>query len=159
MRGLLLSLILGGLFVGSLAVAPRVAADPDPDFDRAKHFDLDCGAAGTFDVVFVESHLGTFHVLGDSTRIFQSTSLTIEGELIFATPGFDANGRDLLTCTFIGAATGRHFTVTGFFTPARGSDPPGGSASARSVRNRHPTAPEWTSRTTSAGKPSPKADL
>jgi hypothetical protein len=93
------------------------SADPNPDFARAKTFDLNCGEAGTFRVVFVESHLGTFHVLGDSTSIFQSTSLTIEGQPIFAEPGFSRNGRDQLTCTFIGAVTGRHFTVTGFFTP------------------------------------------
>jgi hypothetical protein len=58
--------------------------------------------------------------MGDSTSIFQSTSLTIDGQLIFAEPGFIQNGQPQLTCTFIGAITGRHFTVTGFFTPASG---------------------------------------
>ena len=57
-------------------------------------------------------------MVSDSTRIFQSTSLTIERQLIFAEPGFTQNGRVQLTCTFVGVATGRHFTVTGFFTPA-----------------------------------------
>jgi hypothetical protein len=95
------------------------SADPDPDFARTKSFNLDCGSAGTYPVDFVESNLGTFHVLGDSTMIFQTTSLTIEGQLVFAEPGFDHNNRDQLTCTFIGVVTGRHFTVTGFFTPPK----------------------------------------
>jgi hypothetical protein len=100
-----------------LSMPSTAAADPNPDLTPARSFNLDCGSAGTFPVVFVESHLGTFHVTGDSRQIFQSTSLTIEGTLIFAEPGFNRNQLPELTCTFIGAATGRHFTVTGFFTP------------------------------------------
>jgi hypothetical protein len=111
-------LFLVGALASTVMAAPQASADPNPDFHRAKSFDLDCGADGTYRVVFVESHLGTFHVLGDSTRIFQSTSLTIAGELIFAEPGFQKNHRSQLTCTFIGVVTGRQFTVTGFFTPA-----------------------------------------
>lgn len=99
--------------------APQASADPDPDFTPAKSFNLDCGSAGTFPVAFVESNLGTFHVQGDSTSIFQTTSLTIDGRLIFAEPGFDHNNRNQLTCTFIGVVTGRHFIVTGFFTPPK----------------------------------------
>lgn len=114
-----LAVLLGvGVLLGLGAV--QASADPNPDFARAKSFDLNCGDAGTFPVVFVESHLGTFHVLGNSTSIFQSTSLTIEGQLIFAEPGFSQNKRDQLTCSFIGVVTGRHFTVTGFFTPPAG---------------------------------------
>lgn len=110
----LVALALGfGLSSGALA-------DPDPDLNpNARSFNLDCGSAGVFPVVFVESHLGTFHVVG-STSIFQSTSLTIDGNLIAAEPGSSKNGRPELTCTFIGVVTGRHFTVTGFFTPPRG---------------------------------------
>ena len=97
-----------------LRAAARTASRPATP---ARSFNLDCGSAGTFPVVFVESHLGTFHVTGDSRQIFQSTSLTIEGTLIFAEPGFNRNQRPELTCTFIGVVTGRQFTVTGFFTP------------------------------------------
>ena len=100
-------------------VASAASADPNPDLTPARSFNLDCGSAGVFPVVFVESHLGTFHVV-DSTSIFQSTSLTIDGTLIFAEPGFSSNGLTELTCTFIGVVTGRHFTVTGFFTPPTG---------------------------------------
>jgi hypothetical protein len=100
-----------------LSIPSIAAADPNPDLTPARTFNLDCGTAGTFPVVFVESNLGTFHVTGDSTQIFQSTSLTIEGTLIFAEPGFNKNQLPQLTCTFIGVVTGRHFTVTGFFTP------------------------------------------
>jgi len=111
--------MVGGLLVASLAAtlgAPLVSADPNPDLTGARSFELDCGTAGTYSVVFVESGLGTFHVVGD-TRIFQSTSLTIEGQLIRSEPGFAHNGISQLTCSFIGALTGRLFTVTGFFTP------------------------------------------
>jgi len=106
---------LVGLALG-FGMASAATADPNPDLTPAKSFNLDCGSAGVFPVVFVESNLGTFHVV-DSTSIFQSTSLTIDGTLIFAEPGFTQNGLPELTCTFIGALTGRHFTVTGFFTP------------------------------------------
>ncbi|HEX7949400.1 MAG TPA: hypothetical protein VF494_03555 [Candidatus Limnocylindrales bacterium] len=107
------------LMLGALAAAPGASADPGTDLPGAKSFDLDCGADGTYPVVFVESNLGAFHVTGDSTRIFQSTSLTIEGNLIFAEPGFDRNGRAQLHCSFHGVVTGRLFEVTGFFTPPR----------------------------------------
>ena len=108
-----------GLAISALVfgAAQAASADPNPDITRAKSFNLDCGSAGAFPVIFVESHLGTFHVTGDSTSIFQSTSLTIEGPLIFAEPGSNHNGLPELTCSFIGVVTGRHFTVTGFFTP------------------------------------------
>jgi hypothetical protein len=99
------------------AGASTVYADPDPDLAPARTFALDCGTAGVFQVVFVESGLGTFHVVGDSSSIFQTTSLTIEGVLVRAVPGFSKNGIAQLTCSFTGVTTGRHFTVTGFFTP------------------------------------------
>ena len=101
----------------SLIAAPIASADPNPDIAPARSFVLDCGADGSYTVVFVESNLGTFHLTGDSKSIFQSTSLTIEGVLIFAEPGFGQNGRPQVTCTFVGVLTGRLFTVTGFFTP------------------------------------------
>jgi hypothetical protein len=115
--------LIAGLAASALLLGfPQVAtADPNPDLTPGKSFNLDCGSAGTFPVVFVESNLGTFHVTGDSTSIFQSTSLTIEGNLIFAEPGSSHNGLPELTCTFTGALTGRHFTVTGFFTPPKPS--------------------------------------
>ena len=117
MRRAILLIAVAAMLVMALAQAPVANADPDPDFDRAKSFNLNCGDAGIFPVVFVESNLGTFHVTGGSTSIFQSTSLTIDGTLIFAEPGFKTNGRPQLTCSFIGVVTGRHFIVTGFFTP------------------------------------------
>jgi hypothetical protein len=112
-------LLAAGLATAALVFgAAQVAiADPNPDLTGAKSFDLDCGSAGSFPVVFVESHLGTFHVTGDSTSIFQSTSLAIDGTLIFAAPGRNHNGLPELSCSFVGVVTGRHFTVTGFFTP------------------------------------------
>jgi hypothetical protein len=94
-----------------IATAAPVGADPNPDGSPARTFDLDCGQAGTYAVVFVESHLGTFHVTGASTSIFQSTSLTIDGQVVFAEPGFDHNGRSPLTCTFTGVTTGRHLPL------------------------------------------------
>lgn len=116
---------LGRASAGTLALMVLVAAvgastayaDPDPDLAPARTFVLYCGTAGDFQVVFVESGLGTFHVVGDSTSIFQTTSLTIEGVLVRAEPGFTKNGIVQLTCSFTGVTTGRHFTVTGFFTP------------------------------------------
>jgi len=113
----LTTLLVGLACAGALAT-PAIA-DPDPDLTPARSFDLDCGAAGIYPVTFVESGLGTFHVTGDSTAIFQSTSLTIEGQLIRTTPGLGLSRHRQLTCTFIGVLTGRRFTVTGFFTPPK----------------------------------------
>ena len=83
-RRFVLLLTIGVVLVFGVASAD---ADPNPGVAGARTFDLNCGDTGTFRVVFVESHLGTFHVVGGSTSIFQSTSLTIEGEPIFAEPG------------------------------------------------------------------------
>jgi hypothetical protein len=116
LRRLLIYIVSLASLLLTAGLCPSVAsADPNPDLTPAREFPIDCGDAGTYKVVFVESHLGTFHVI-DSTSIFQSTSLTIEGELIFAEPGFTRNGRDQVTCTFTGASTGRQFIVTRFFT-------------------------------------------
>src|SRR5262245_15947313 len=99
-----LRLVATGLvaLVRGFGVASGAIADPNPDINpNASGFNLDCGSAGVFPVAFVESHLGTFHVVG-STSIFQSSSLTIDGTLIFAKPGFSNNDQPELTCTFIG---------------------------------------------------------
>ena len=115
MRARILS-VIAAIGIAAAVSAPALA-DPDPGLTGAKGFDLNCGSAGTYAVVFVESGLGTFHVTGDSTAIFQSKSLSIDGALVRTTRGFDANGRTLVTCTFTGALTGRLFKVTGFFAP------------------------------------------
>jgi hypothetical protein len=118
-RSIMILAALVAVTAAAILLPASALADPNPDLTGAKSFDLNCGSAGTYSVVFVESGLGTFHVTGDSTAIFQSKSLSIEGQLVSSTPGFDLNGHTLLTCTFKGVLTGRLFEVTGFFTPAK----------------------------------------
>ena len=62
-RRFVLLLSIGLFLVFGVASAD---ADPNPAVAGAKAFDLNCGDTGTFQVVFVESHLGTFHVVGES---------------------------------------------------------------------------------------------
>lgn len=117
--------ILGTLGISSVGHSLfRVSAAPPEE--TLTPFTLDCGSSGSFQVGV---HQGGFakpiFVLNDN-KLFRVSSLAIEevnnGEPIFNAPGLIKSDIDQLTCHFVGAQTGRHFTVTGFFTPAKPSD-------------------------------------
>jgi opacity protein-like surface antigen len=119
MRRCLAVAVLAVVLAG-LASSPA-SADPNPDFLTT--FTLDCGTAGSFSVGVQTKAPAPkpIFVLEDGS-VFRVSSLAIaevnNGAPLFYVPGLFDSGLPQLTCTFIGAETGRHFTVTGFFTPA-----------------------------------------
>jgi hypothetical protein len=97
-----------------------VPAGADPANKNTLHITLDCGAMGTVDAVFELSSSDSFHVVSMSSNFLWKS-------LAFVTPtgatgeidrGIQGGGHaNLVTCTYIGPASGNHYTATGFFTP------------------------------------------
>jgi hypothetical protein len=107
----------------TLAVALSIAAAPagaDPANANTLHITLDCGTAGTLDAVFELSSSDSFHVVSMSSNFLWKTLayVTPTGQSGVIDRGIEGGGhKDLVTCTYIGAVSGNHYTVTGFFTP------------------------------------------
>jgi hypothetical protein len=106
-----------------LSFALAAGAGPaaaDPANENTLHITLDCGAAGKVDAVFELSSSDSFHVVSMSSNFLWKS-------LAFVTPtgqsgqidrGIQGGGhQDLVTCTYVGPASGNHYTATGFFTP------------------------------------------
>jgi hypothetical protein len=107
----------------TLAVALSIAAaqaGADPANANTLHITLDCGTAGTLDAVFELSSSDSFHVVSMSSNFLWKTLayVTPTGQSGVIDRGIEGGGhKDLVTCTYIGAVSGNHYTVTGFFTP------------------------------------------
>jgi hypothetical protein len=107
----------------TLAVALSIATAPagaDPANANTLHITLDCGTAGTLDAVFELSSSDSFHVVSMSSNFLWKTLayVTPTGQSGVIDRGIEGGGhKDLVTCTYIGAVSGNHYTVTGFFTP------------------------------------------
>jgi len=115
-------LILAPFVVLALLALTVVAApaSADPANKNTLHLTLDCGTAGTVDAVFELSSADSFHLVSVSSN-FLWKSLTFvtptgaTGEIDRGIQG--AGHSQLVTCTYIGPASGNHYVVTGFFTP------------------------------------------
>ena len=107
----------------ALAVGIAVSAAPagaDPANANTLHITLDCGPAGTLDAVFELSSSDSFHVVSMSSNFLWKTLayVTPTGQSGVIDRGIEGGGhKSLVTCTYIGAVSGNHYTVTGFFTP------------------------------------------
>ncbi len=107
----------------TLAVGLAVSAAPasaDPANANTLHITLDCGSAGTLDAVFELSSSDSFHVVSMSSNFLWKTLayVTPTGQSGVIDRGIEGSGhKNLVTCTYIGAVSGNHYTVTGFFTP------------------------------------------
>ena len=86
---------------------------------------LDCGTAGTFTIAAANGHGFSAHVppgetnaffLADTTSVLIIKASYADGVLRFANPGFTANDKPLVTCTFSGPSSGRVYTVIGILT-------------------------------------------
>jgi len=85
---------------------------------------LNCGTAGTYTIVGIETAAGfpvpigetNLFLLGDTTTVLVIKEVSVDGQLRFANPGFQANNRTVVTCTFTGPRTGSLYTVTGILT-------------------------------------------
>ena len=113
------ALILLAAAVTLLAIAAGPAA-ADPANKNTLHITLTCGSAGTVDAVFELSSSDSFHVVQFSSNFLWKSLdfVTPTGQSGRIERGIQGEGHsDLVTCTYIGAVSGNHYTVTGFFTP------------------------------------------
>jgi hypothetical protein len=95
-------------------------AGADPANGNTLHITLDCGVSGTVDAVFELSSSDSFHVVSVSSNfLWKSLAyVTPTGQTGQIDRGIQGQGHgDLVTCTYIGPASGNHYTATGFFTP------------------------------------------
>ena len=108
---------------GSLAallalIAVALPASADPDNDRTLHFVMTCPGE-SIEVVIEFSNTDAFHVV-ETTETFVWKRIeftTPQGETGTIDRGIQGRGhRDLVTCTYTGAASGNAYVVTGFFT-------------------------------------------
>jgi hypothetical protein len=88
---------------------------------------LDCATAGTYTIIGTETAAGFDVPIGETnifrllasdgtTRVYAIKETYINGQLRFANPGFQRNGQELVTCTFIGPRTGSIYTNRGILT-------------------------------------------
>jgi hypothetical protein len=100
-----------------LAAGPAAA---DPGNQNTLSFTLNCGSAGTVDAVFELSSSDSFHIVQFSSNFLWKSLdyVTPDGQTGRIERGINGGGHSgLVTCTYIGAVSGNHYTVTGFFTP------------------------------------------
>jgi hypothetical protein len=115
MRRLLILLVaivaLAGIAAGS--------ASADPANENTLSFKLTC-PNGTVDAVFELSSSDSFHIVQFSSNFLWKSLdyVTPDGQSGRIERGINGGGHsDLVTCTYTGAVSGNHYTVTGFFTP------------------------------------------
>jgi hypothetical protein len=116
MRRAVLTLVTALTMGLAMAAAP---ANADPANANTLHITLDCGSSGTLDAVFELSSSDSFHVVSMSSNFLWKTLayVTPSGESGVIDRGIEGGGhKNLVTCTYIGAVSGNHYTVTGFFT-------------------------------------------
>ena len=119
MRRLVLVLTALVTFFALVGIAAGPAA-ADPANKNTLHITLNCGSAGTVDAVFELSSSDSFHVVQFSSNFLWKSLdyVTPTGESGRIERGIQGEGHSgLVTCTYIGAVSGNHYTVTGFFTP------------------------------------------
>jgi hypothetical protein len=110
--------ILLAAVVTLLAVAAAPAA-ADPANKNTLHFTLTC-PNGSVEAVFELSSSDSFHIVEFSSNFLWKSLdfVTPTGQTGRIERGIQGDGHsDLVTCTYIGAVSGNHYTVTGFFTP------------------------------------------
>jgi hypothetical protein len=115
MRRAVIALIAALTLMG-IAAAPATA---DPANKNTLHFTLTC-PNGSVDAVFELSSSDSFHIVQFSSNFLWKSLdfVTPTGETGRIERGIQGGGHSsLVTCTYIGAVSGNHYTVTGFFTP------------------------------------------
>ena len=106
----------------SLSLLIGVAAGPaaaDPANKNTLQFTLMC-PNGSVEAVFELSSSDSFHIVQFSSNFLWKSLdyVTPSGETGRIERGIQGEGHsELVTCTYTGAVSGNHYTVTGFFTP------------------------------------------
>jgi len=108
--------------MASAAVAPA-AASAEPSTQRTLTYAFtDCsGPAGTpasFVAVKQPGGGAALHLTAGRGVFIPVQALDAEsGEILFATPGFERNGRATVTCSLVNPRSGQAQLVAGFLTP------------------------------------------
>jgi hypothetical protein len=116
MRRFVIALIVV-LAVLAVAAAP---AGADPANKKTLQLTLTCPGAQPIQAVFELSSADSFHLVSTSSNFLWKSLLyvTPSGQTGEIDRGIQGNGhQELVTCTYIGPASGNQYTVTGFFTP------------------------------------------
>ena len=112
--------ILVLLAVAATLLAVTVGpAGADPANKNTLHFTLTC-PNGSVEAVFELSSSDSFHIVQFSSNFLWKSLdyVTPDGQTGRIERGINGGGHSgLVTCTYIGAVSGNHYTVTGFFTP------------------------------------------
>jgi hypothetical protein len=117
MRRIQIALLAGACLLFVLSAAGPAGADPSNK--KTLSTTLDCGAAGSVNIVYEYSSTDAFHVVGTSSNfLWKSLQYTTpDGQTGEIDRGIQGGGHsNLVTCTYIGPASGNSYTVTGFFT-------------------------------------------
>jgi hypothetical protein len=115
MRHAVIALIAALTLMG-IAAAPAAA---DPANKNTLSFTLTC-PNGSVTAVFELSSSDSFHIVQFSSNFLWKSLdyVTPDGQSGRIERGINGGGHsELVTCTYIGAVSGNHYTVTGFFTP------------------------------------------
>jgi hypothetical protein len=110
------------VLLAAAATLLAVTAGPagaDPANKNTLQFTLTC-PNGSVDAVFELSSSDSFHIVQFSSNFLWKSLdyVTPDGQTGRIERGINGQGHsDLVTCTYIGAVSGNHYTVTGFFTP------------------------------------------
>ena len=110
------------VLLAAAATLLAVTAGPagaDPANKNTLEFTLTC-PNGSVDAVFELSSSDSFHIVQFSSNFLWKSLdyVTPDGQTGRIERGINGGGHSgLVTCTYIGAVSGNHYTVTGFFTP------------------------------------------
>lgn len=113
------SLLRGALLAGAALAALPGFALAHPDNSQTLHFTLTCDDGHVWDASFNGGPVA-FTLDGDGLFVWKQidyiTPDNQSGSILRGIQGFAAEST--VTCTYIGAVSGNHYTVTGFYPPA-----------------------------------------
>lgn len=119
MRRVALTLV-PALVLSALIAIVAAPAGADPANKNTLELTLTCPGAAPVQAVFQLSSADSFHVVSTSSNfLWKSLSYVMpSGQTGEIDRGIQGNGhQELVTCTYIGPASGNQYTVTGFYTP------------------------------------------
>ena len=103
----------------ALAAGTAGLAAAHPDNAHSLHFVLTCDDGQVWDAS-IDGGSSAFHLDGEQMYVWKQidyvTPDSQTGSILRGIQGFSAE--PTVTCTYIGAVSGNHYTVTGFYPPA-----------------------------------------
>jgi ABC-type sugar transport system substrate-binding protein len=113
------SLIRAALVASAAVAALATPAFAHPDNSQTLYFTLTCDDGHVWNASFNGGPVA-FTIDGDALFVWKQidyvTPNNESGSILRGIQGFAA--ADTVTCTYVGAVSGNHYTVTGFYPPA-----------------------------------------